>query len=317
MNSTSLTITTEKGVLELINSVEEIELGSSMYENPGTCKFTVLGSYDFPRGSLIKLTYKEYKLFYGYVFEISRNEENKTDVVAYDQLRYFKNQETLFLEGKTASQLFAQLCDLYQFNYKIVNPSSWKCLPYLFEKKTLFEILKHALDETVRGEKNRYIIRDNFGVLEFVDVAKNKTNLEIGTGSLLTSYTYTKSIDQDTYNAIKLIRDDKENENAEKIAYIEENDSVRKWGKLLMVEDVDENANIEQVKELANNILKVKNRETQELSLSILGVYPLKAGDGVKINIDNIINEWFFLESVTTKINNTGFTMDLEIFLIQ
>lgn len=299
---------------ELKNTIESINLNTGMYDSPGKCDFTLLDTKDYPRGSVVSLMVDGKKVFYGYIFTSSIDSKGKTNIVAYDQLRYLKNQDTIYYEGKTSGQILEDICKKNNLKCKIVNPSSWVVLPYLHDKKTMFEIIKHSLDEAFRMENKLYIIRDNFGVIEHIDVAEQKTNLQIGTNSLLTDFSYQKSIDDDTYNVIKLIRDNKETQKRD-VWQSQDSDTIKKWGKLQFLYSVDEHANEEQIKELADNILKVKNRETRKLSLSAIGFYNLKAGDGIKVKIDDVIDEWFYLSSVSTSIKNNMATMDLEVFI--
>lgn len=310
-----LLITKDEEVWELKNTVENISLNTSMYDSPGKCEFSLIDAMDYPRGSIVNLIIDDKKVFYGYVFTTSVDSKGRTNIVAYDQMRYLKNQDTVYYEGKTSSQILEDICKRNNLKCKIVDPSNWIILPYLYEKKTMFEIIKHSLDEAFNQENKMYMIRDNFGVIEHVDVSNQKTSLQIGTKSLMTDFTYEKTIDEDTYNVIKLIRDNKET-NKRDVWQVQDGESIKKWGKLQYLYDVDEQANEEQIKELANNILKVKNKETRKLSLSAIGFYNLKAGDGIKVKIDGVIDEWFYLSSVTTNISNNMSTMDLEVFII-
>lgn len=311
----SLKVNKGDEVVELKNTVESINLSNSMHDAPGKCEFTLIDSSEYPRGSIIELMVNNEKIFYGYIFTSSIDASGKTSVTAYDQMRYLKNQDTIYYEGMTASQIFEDICKKNNLKCKIVNPSKWIILPYLYEKKTMFDIIKHTLEESFRSEEKKYMIRDNFGVLEFIDIEKQKTNLQIGTGSLLTDYTYTNSIDEETYNVVKLIRDNKETQKRD-VWQVMDSNNIKRWGKLQFLSDVDEQANEEQIKELANNILKVKNKETRSLDLSILGFFNVKSGDGIRVKIDNVLDEWFYLAGVTTEINNNMSNMGLEVFIV-
>lgn len=309
-----LLISLENELLNVTDSAESISVTSSLYDTPSKCEFTLIGNYKYPNGSAVSLEIEKEKIFYGFIFSIKTGSDNKTSITAYDQLRYLKNQETLYIEDKTASQIFEDVCKINNLKCKVVNPSNWKVLPYLHEKKTLFEILKHGLDESFRMENKKYIIRDNYGTLEFVSIDEQKTNLIIGTNSLLTDYNFTKSIDEDTYNVVKLIRDNQETQKRD-VWISQDSENIKKWGKLQFLDTVDEQANEEQIKELANNILKVKNRETRSLEISIVGFFALKVGQGIKIEIDDVISEWFYLNEVSMTIKNNFTTMSLGVEL--
>ena len=310
-----LLVSTENKTLDLSNTVEEITVSTTMYDSPGKCEFTFLGQEVYPNGSVIQVIVNDYKFFYGYIFSNSIDGSNKISVTAYDQMRYLKNQDIIYYEGKTSAQILEDICKKNNLKCNIVDPSSWIVLPYLHDKKTMFEIIKHSIDETFQMENKLYIIRDNFGTIEHIDVSKQKTNLQIGTKSLLTEFDFKKSIDDDTYNVVKLVRDNKDTQKRD-VWQVQDSNTMKKWGKLQYLYNVDEHANEEQIKELANNILEVKNRETRSLSLSAIGFYNLKAGDGIKVKIDNIIDEWFYLEGVKTSIKNNFAKMELEVFIM-
>lgn len=299
---------------ELKNSVTGLDLESSLYDSPTSLTFDVLGVGElFPNGSSVELLIDDKQVFKGRIFSCETNETNTISVTAYDQLRYLKNEDTIYYSGKTASQILEDICNKNNLKYNIVNPSKWIVLEYLHDKSSMFKIMKHSLNETFTMEQKLYIIRDNFGVIEFVDVKNLKTNLLIGDKSLMTSFNYGLSIDEDTYNYVKITQDNKETKKRD--MWVEEDsESINKWGKLQLTQSVDEHANEEQIKALARNILAVKNRETRTISIDAIGFYNLRAGDGIKVKIGNFIDEWFILSKVSTSIENNNATMSLEVF---
>lgn len=310
-----VTISTPTEVWEIQNSIESLSLESSMYDSPSVLTFDLIDSSKiYPNGSAVSLVINGENIFKGFIFKYEINEKKTLSITAYDQMRYLKNQDTIYYSNKTASQIFEDICNKNGLNCNVVNPSNWIVLEYLHDKKTMFEIVKHSIEESFRMENKLYMIRDNFGILEFIDVSKNKTNIQLGTKSLMTSYTAGLSIDDDTYNVVKLIRDNKDTQKRD--VWMElDSDNVKKWGKLQFLGSVDENANEEQIKELARNILKVKNKEKRTFSFSAIGFYNLRAGDGIKIVIDDIVNEWFIISKITTNIKRETPTMDIEVML--
>lgn len=304
----------EKQVLDITNAVEDLSLETTLFEQPGKASFSVLDSSDYPRGSIITIETEEYKVFYGYVFEASVTQDNKTQIVAYDQMRYLKNQDTVYFEGKTADQAFLQLCEKNLVKGKVLTSTGFVCLPYRHENASMFSIIKHMQDETLRNTNRLYIIRDNYGVIEFADVASLKTGLVIGEKSLMTDFDYTKSIDEDTYNVVKLSRDNKDTAKRD-VWQTQDGDNVKRWGLLQYHDTVDENANEAQIKALASTILLLKNRETRKLSFSAIGFYNLRAGDGIRVSLPGLIEEWFFISSITTSIKQDYVTMDIEVFI--
>ena len=59
---------------------------------PGKLTFTVFddGELKFSYGSAVTFKYNKQNVFYGFVFKVTPRPDGLTDIVAYDQLRYFK-----------------------------------------------------------------------------------------------------------------------------------------------------------------------------------------------------------------------------------
>ena len=72
---------------------------------PGKLEFTVVKGpgLNFAEGDPVKLTVNGTAMFYGFVFKKKRDKGGTIDVVAYDQLRYLKNKDTITEEGQRQS----------------------------------------------------------------------------------------------------------------------------------------------------------------------------------------------------------------------
>lgn len=87
-------------------AVEEgVKLTLERKGTPGKLTFTVVkdATLNFQEGDPVKLTVDGTPMFYGFVFTKNRGKGNTIDVVAYDQLRYLKNKDTIVDEGLKAS----------------------------------------------------------------------------------------------------------------------------------------------------------------------------------------------------------------------
>ncbi|MCE0798630.1 XkdQ/YqbQ family protein, partial [Clostridioides difficile] len=71
---------------------------------PSKLEFTIVMDdiLEFCEGNSVRLYYKGVGIFYGYIFQKKRDKENHIKIVAYDQLRYFKNKDTYVYSNKTA-----------------------------------------------------------------------------------------------------------------------------------------------------------------------------------------------------------------------
>ena len=76
----------------------------------------------------------------------------------------------------------------------------------------------------------------------------------------------------------------------------------------------DDDVNSSQVKQSAQNYLKVKNRETEKLKLQAEGILELTAGKGIKfvLNSENI-DKWMWIKSSTHTFTKYEHIMDLEV----
>ena len=108
--------------------------------------------------------------------------------------------------------------------------------------------------------------------------------LIIGDGSLATDYSHTRSIDEDTYNFIKVARDDK-NAGARDTYQAEDTATIGQWGKLMLYDKVNAELNHEQLVARAKRLLAIKNRETEALTVECVGDTRVMAGNGVLVQI--------------------------------
>lgn len=298
-------------IYNITNASGGITYNTTMYEQAGEFGFTIHYIMEIPMGSVVRFSVDGIGVFYGYVFKTNTNNENIT-VTCYDQLRYFQNEDTIYFEGITAEERFSKICDKYKLNYEIKNKSNSILLAERFKNKSLFSMIQKGLDDALIATSNVFFVRDNFGVLEFINVNETKTDFIITEKSLLLNYDYEKSIDSDTYNRVKLVRDNKEA--GEMDSYIAEDSSTQsRWGILQHFGEVDENANTAQIVELANLILKLKNRETQTISLDALGSPSIKAGSGFKLEIDGLIDMWVYCRTVDMSFEENNIQMNCEV----
>ena len=162
------------------------------------------------------------------------------------------------------------------------------------------------------------MIRDDFGTLQFTSLNRLKTLLFIGDESLLSEYNFKSTIEGDTYNQVKLIREDKKKAKRE-IYIVKDSVNIKKWGLLQYFEKMDEKANEAQIKERADMILKVKNRIVKTLKLDCIGDTRVFAGVGIVLGISDLVkdgiamNKYFMVTSCTHKFSKDNHTMSLEM----
>jgi hypothetical protein len=293
---------------------------TTLTNQPGKLTFNYIddNKVTISEGSPISFKVDGKGVFFGYIFKKGKKKDEKIPVTAYDQMRYLKNKDTYVLSNLTASQIFTKICNDFKLSSEVKDSSSYIISPRVHDNKTLFEIIQHAIDETLINTGNWYMIRDNFGKLQFISINSMKTDLFIGDESLLIDFDYESSIDDDTYNQVKLIKENKETKKRE-IYIVKDSNTIKQWGLLQYFEKMDENANVAQIQARAEMILKLKNRVTKKLKLDCLGDLKVTAGSGIVLGIGDLqkegvaINQYFMVTTCSHTFQNDLHTMQLEV----
>ena len=300
--------------------ITEATWETELTNQPGKLTFSYLDDTKITinEGSPISFKVDGKGVFFGYVFKRGKLKDEKIPVLAYDQMRYLKNKDTYVLSNLTASQIFTRICNDFKLSSVVTNASSYIVSPRLHDNKSLFETIQYGIDETLINTGNWYMIRDNFGKLQFISINSLKTDLFIGDESLLLDFDYTSSIDDDSYNQVKLIKENKETQKRE-IYIVKDSSTIKQWGLLQYFEKMNENANAAQIQARAEMILKLKNRVTKKLRLSCLGDLKVSAGSGVILGISDLekegvaINQYFMVTHASHTFRNDMHTMQLEV----
>ncbi len=131
-------------------------------------------------------------------------------MTAYDQTWYLKkNKETYVFANKRADEILTQIAADFDLVCGAMENTGYVIPSMVEDGQTLFDIALTALDHTLVHTGKMYVLWDDFGSLRITDVAKSKLDLFVGDRSIATGYTYESEIDSETYNKIKLVRDNK------------------------------------------------------------------------------------------------------------
>jgi len=306
-------------VYDITEIVSQVRWTTGLDSQPGKLEFSILEdkAVFLRAGDIIEVIADGKKLFKGKVFVRKKKKEKLWQITAYDNLRYLKNEDTIVFGAGTASARFTKICQTQGVPYKVLDNSGYNCAAVVQDKKTYFTMIDEAIRETRTGNYMRYGIRDNYGTLEFFALNRFVTKLVLGDGSLVTGYNYEASID-DAYNAIKVIREDKDTETREVYASTHSG-NIAKWGRLQMVENVsDADLNSAQLKQQAADLLAEHNKETKTLSLDCVGSLDIQAGCSFVLRLadlqrDSIGNDNLGLVTSCTHSLESIHAMDLEV----
>ncbi|HGT0227712.1 TPA: NlpC/P60 family protein [Clostridioides difficile] len=283
---------------------------------PSKLEFTIVMDdiLEFCEGNSVRLYYKGVGIFYGYIFQKKRDKENHIKIVAYDQLRYFKNKDTYVYSNKTASELVKKLAKDFNLKYNVIEDTKYK-ISRIEENKTLFDMILTALDDTLREKKEMYTLYDDFGRITLKNVASMKLDTVMN-NDVIEDFDYNSSIDSDTYTKIKLVRDNEET--GKRDVYIAQDSThMRSWGILQMFDTVDKNMSEAEIKQKCDILLKLYNKKTKSLSLkNALGDIRVRAGCLVPVflNLGDIeLQNYMLVEKVKHTFENNSHFMDLTL----
>jgi hypothetical protein len=311
-----------------IYDISELVTGSITWDTelaaqPGKLQFQYVDDPDINinEGSSVSFRHNGEGIFFGFVFNRKKTDKKIVSITAYDQLRYLKNNDSYVFKNKTAAQIFEKVCQDFNLKYKVVNSSSYIVPPKPHDNKSLFDIIDFGISRTLIDTAEWYMIRDNFGVLEFININSLKTDVYISDKATALDYDFESSIDSDTYNQIKFIRENKETEKRD-VYIIKDSSTIQKWGILQYFEKIDEKANEAQIQQRAEAFLKVKNRKTKKLKLPCLGNFKVFAGCGVVVDIEDLQKEgignkqYFLVSSCSHSLENDTHKMTLDLQVV-
>lgn len=233
--------------------------------------------FAFYEGDSVAFSADGANMFFGYIFSKSRNKEQIITVRAYDLLRYLKNRDTYIYSGQSASSLLRLILADYKLEAGEIEESGYILPDRIESNQSLFDIILTAEELSRKATGKEFILYDDFGKICF----KNKENMELpllASSEMdgLVDFNYTTSIDNDTYNRVKLFVGRESN-----ICYQAENsESVKNWGVLQYTEVLtrEELLSGAAFSELAESILLQKNRRTTDLVIEDMGDVTVRAG---------------------------------------
>ena len=295
---------------------EDIRLSWSRAGSPGKLTFSCVKDdvLSFEEGGAVKLSVDGTDLFYGFVFAKSRSGRTAhlIDVTAYDQLRYFKNKDTYVYENKKASEVIKMIADDFGLNTGELEDTEYVIASRAEDNATLFDIVQNALDETLQAKKKLYVLYDDVGKLMLKNIENMKLNLLLDADTI-GNYSYSSSIDSQTYNQIKISFENTETGKRE-IFIAKDSANINAWGLLQYTDTVELSAS---GAAKAEALLQLYNEKTRSLSISdALGDIRVRAGSSVVVSLalgDISLQSYLLVEQVTHKFKQNQHLMDLKL----
>lgn len=292
---------------------EGVEWSTQRQGSPGKLTFSipVLGQ-ELEEGSPVRFQWEGKPVFYGFVFTKKRTRDGFWDVVAYDQLRYLKNKDTYVYVNKTAGQVVQMIAADFRLQCGALDSCGFKIASRVEDNQTLFDIIQNALDETLMNTRRLYVLFDDFGKLSLRDASALTLDLLLEASSAQ-DFSYSSSIDSQTYNTVKLSRHNEEAGTRE-IFIAQHGENRNRWGVLQYFDTIQGSTD---GKAKADALLELYNAKTRTLSVSgVFGDVRARAGASlaVKLDLGDVsLQNYMLIESARHCFSLDQHTMDLTL----
>ena len=296
-------------------AVEEgIDWNTERKGSPGKLTFSCMADeiLTVEEGDPVLMREDGVEIFYGFIFTIKRDKSKTISITAYDQLRYFKNKETYVIENKKASDVLKMVARDFMLNIGEVEDTYYTIPSLVEDNQELFDVVQNALDEELKNSGILYVLYDNCGKL----CLKNYENMLVQilideeTGE---NFDYQSSIDNDTYNQVKLFYDNEETGKRE-VYITRSGENINKWGLLQYSDSLKEGEN---GKAKADALLQLYNAKSKSLKLTnCAGDSRVRAGCCVvvKLNLGDVqIENIMLVEKCKHTYKNGLHTMDITV----
>ncbi len=238
----------------------------------------------FFEGNIVTAVYNDEKVFYGYIFSKSRSDKDFIKVVAFDQMVYLRNKDTINIINKKASDVLVEFASKFGLTTGVVEDTGVVISSLLIENKPIFDIVLEALEYTTNYSECIYTIYDDFGKLCLKEIKNRGVDFVLSEKNSC-KYSYKSNI-KETYNHIVVM------DGTQVVAEEVDTTNVEKWGVLRFVEKYDEDMNSGAK---ARELLKKHNKVFRTLEFSdVLGNVKVRGGSSifVQFNLGDVaINE--------------------------
>lgn len=293
---------------------ESIEWETERVGEPGKLTFKVMDDKDLKieEGNAVRFKWNDHNIFYGWIFSIKHDKDKIRTITCYDQLRYFKNKDTYVYKNKTAGQVIKMIAKDFGLKTGTIADTKFKIKSRVEDSQTLFDIVQNALDLTLTNKKKLYVFYDNFGKLTLKSLSDMKTDILIDEETA-ENYDFSSSIDEATYNKIKLIYDNKKT--GKRDVYIAQHGkNMNKWGVLQYYDKLQDGEN---GKSKANALLKLYNAKTRKLTIkNTKGSTKVRAGSMVVVMLnlgEKKIQNYMLVESCKHTFKLDEHMMELKL----
>lgn len=326
-----LLINNSKGVFNITPFItDKITLTSQRKNSASTLDFKFARdlvsqnnlSIAIDEGNAVELTVNDNKIYKGFVFQKTRSSDQIISIKCYDQLRYLQNKQSYTFVNKKASDIIRLIANDFELITGHIQDTGYVLPPLNIDNQRLLDTIMKVIDLTAYNNGEFYIFYDDVGKLTLRKFKDMYTTYLFSSDVNISNFNYTTTIDNEVYNQVKLYRDN-ESTGRREIYLAKDNANIGNWGVLQYYEKVDDNFNEAQAQKLAQDILALKNKVAESLSIDIqnvddnLKLEKLRAGNYVYVLIKALSSEDFsktcLIEKCTHTFSDNEHSIKLEL----
>jgi len=311
------------GEWDVSEIVEGLSWKTSRIGKAGSISFTLVkgspfqsSDFTYNNGDIVRVRVDKTNVFHGYIFSIDEGRDEAVTITAYDQMRYLMNLDTYVFKGVTATEILQRIAKDFGLKLGTVVDTGYKIPTMSEDSQKLLDIICKGITLTFSNTGRDYCLYDDFGALCLRGINDVELDLIVGDGSLMYDYNIKTSIDSDTYNQIKLYKDNQKTGNRE-LFVAKDSVNIKRWGLLQLYQSVDEDMNKAQIDALLKKLATLKNRETKSLRVSALGDIRVRAGMRVRIVISEYgVDQALLVDECTHDFDGAAHTMTLDLRVV-
>ncbi|WP_456289737.1 XkdQ/YqbQ family protein [Paenibacillus sp. AK002] len=311
------------GEWDVSEIVEGLSWKTSRIGKAGSVSFKLVkgspfesSDFTYNNGDIVRVRVDKSNMFHGYIFSIDEGRDEAVTITAYDQIRYLMNVDTYVFKGVTATEILQRIAKDFGLKLGTVADTGYKIPTMSEDSQKLLDIVTKGITLTFSNTGRDYCLYDDFGALCLRGINDVQLDLIVGDGSLMYDYEIKRSIDSDTYNQIKLYKDNKDTGNRE-IYLAKDSVNIKRWGLLQLYQGVDEDMNKAQINALLSKLATLKNRETKSLKVNALGDIRVRAGMRVRIVISEYgVDQALLVDECSHDFDGAAHTMSLDLRVV-
>lgn len=261
--------------------------------------------FNLAEGSIVSFFINNKEYFRGII--VKKSESKFTySYVAFDYSFYLKN-EVIKQFNTTASGAITTLLNEYGIKNKVVNiPTK---IQKIYKDESISSVIDDILSQAEQDQGIKYFKEMQSDTL----IISKLQDMRIAPKILIGSDITINSSIEEMKNKILVVVNGEDNNSI--IASSEDKANQSKFGVLQEIESIEEK-DISQAKNIANNLLKSKNKIFKNTSINVLGIQgaeTIRANRLIELNIKNKLKGWYRIKSASHSLTNGSHKVNISL----